>query len=289
MSKSPNVPSAMDGQRKLLWALAVSASCIFLAGAASLYLINNKIADEEKVVADKEAQVGSNEQIAQRYQSTLDTYNHTVDELKYLEPKMKHESYVATLIQQLQRNADAEGVKLISIRPGDETDPNPVKPAAAATDKPVKTVSSPYTQLVCSISVTGTYVQLMHFVYDLPHFPKILSVQNMSLSPANAALAPGTPQLTATIGLIAYIFDDNMVAPQKITSIPGVTPATPAVHNVSFNDNPVAFAAGRATSMARLDVKASNVSDRSGGLLDASTGSHSIQGGLGSEQQVPIR
>jgi len=292
MSKSPNISAPMDYQRKMLMALIFSAVCIFMLGAGGLYLINNKIVDNEKIVADKQAQVGTNEQIARRYQSTLDEYNTTAQQLRYLEPKMTQQAYVATLIQQLQTATTAEHLKLLSVRPQDVPDSAPARVAAPAPGQPPTKAALPtYKQLLCAISVTGTYDQIMRFVYDMPHFPKIVSVQGIALHPAAQAPGTGEPVLSADIGLQAYVFDDSLdpagiPAPNAtVAASPG--PAGPSM--VSYDSNPIAYAAGRAAGVARADVRASDVEDRSGGLLEASKQPHSIVGGLGSEQQVPIR
>ncbi len=290
MSKSLKLPS---GVAKRLPAFLIGVSVVLLVGGAcGFYLLHNKQIEADKVVDEKQAQVGSNEQIARKYQVTLDAYNATMEQLKFLEPAMTKQSYVPTMVQQLQRYSTADHLKVVTVRPGQMTDPvAPTKAAGASGGSTASTTTKaappPYRQMTMQVSVEGTYTQIMAFVYHLTRFPKIVSVQSISFSPhvaaSDTAAFGKSPLLGADIGLIAYVFDDVKPAPASNGT---VTTLAGAVISAD-NGNPIAQAAGRVADVTRADMKKADLHDRTGGLIEpAAAGTHSIKGGLGSEQNT---
>ncbi len=201
---------------------------------------------------------------------------------------MTKQSYVPTMVQQLQRYSTADHLKVISVRPGLVTDPTAVTPSKSSGDSSsssaAKAPPPPYHEMPMQISVEGTYSQIMAFVYHLTRFPKIVSVQSLAFAPHVTALETAavgkSPLLGADIGLTAYIFDDTK---------PAVAPAngngSVAAAVLSADGNPIAQAAGKVADVTRADMKKADLHERTGGLVEpAAAGTHSIKGGLGSEQ-----
>ena len=275
MSKSLKIPAM--GTKRLSTVLIASAGAILLAGCGGLYLLQSHQAEANQAVADREKQVGTNEMIAKRYQTTLDTYNVNMEQIKYLEPSMSQESFVPTLIQQLQEITNSDHLKLNSVRPGPVLEPAAVSAAEGAK----KAAPPSYKTMTLGISVDGTYAQIMTFVYDLTRFKKIISVQSVSFAPKSGtgpdAPMGRAPLLASEISLTAYVFDD---AGQPGAPVPAQQSG--AVTNTSYtayNSNPIAAAAGRAVGVARADFKIANVHDRTQGLLEPAAPDHPNQGG----------
>lgn len=211
MLKSPTQSSAIAVTRKVTQVTLLFAIVILLAGGGGLYLLNNKIGDEQKVEAAKMAEVGSNRQIASRYQTALATFTQTESQLQYLEAPVPQKEYVPTLLEQLQSLAKSTDLIVDSVRPGAIVQAMQDAPSAQAASSdsssdsgapPVKKqIPLAYSTMTVALQVDGTYAHVMRFIYDLPHFPKILSVQSISLHPDQG------DQVSATMNITAYVFD----------------------------------------------------------------------------------
>lgn len=220
MLKSPSQSSALMITRKVTQVTLLLAIVILLAGGGGLYLLNNKIGDAQKAEAAKEAEVGSNKQIAGRYQTALATFDQAESRLQYLEASLPQNQYVPTLLEQLQSLAKSTDLVVQEVRPSAITQAMAAAPTAPSTgggggdgDAPApstpKQVPLSYSTMNVELTVNGTYAHIMRFIYDLPHFPKILSVQSIALHPDQGSL------LNAKIAVTAYVFD-----PSQDISIP---------------------------------------------------------------------
>ncbi|MDR3710429.1 MAG: type 4a pilus biogenesis protein PilO [Capsulimonadaceae bacterium] len=275
MFKSPK--SSIVSAKRQTTILLILAITLLVSGSGGIYALQSKQTAADQVVDKKQGEVGTNEEISRRYQSTLDAYNSTVEELRYVEPSVTKQSYVPTLVQQLQRMATNDHLKLTSVRPGTIVDTAPA-PAAASTSnasansdngKDKKQAAAAYQTLSVSLSVEGTYKQIMTFVYHMTKFPKIVTVQSLNFSPRGSApggLASKTPLLGAEIVLQAYLFDDV------------AAPAPQIVSSDAMQSLPIVAAARNVANLTRPDGRSSNVVDPSG------VSQRSIRGGFGSEQ-----
>lgn len=281
---SRNLRSSVTQAKRQTTILIGIAALLLLVGGVSIYVLEVRQARADADVARKQSEVGTSEEIARRYQGTLDNYNAAMEQLKFVEPSMTQDAYVPTLIQQLTRMAAMDHLKLTSVRPGTPADPPPpAKPANSGSGGDAsdakKDAPSPYKLMPVSIGLEGTYAQIMTYVFHLTKFPKIVMLQGMTLSPKTANALPGEggkeQLVVADIGLQAYLFDDASDA----------APADPAASVAADSGNPIAMAARKVADVARLDDKLSQVHERTQGLMDPSASRiHSLKGGLGSEQ-----
>ena len=128
MSRSLNAGAPHTRLTRVLLGVA---GLILVGGGGVIALLNNQIRGLQAVVQAKEAQVGSNEQVAQRYQTTLDSYNDTTRKLQFLETSVTTKSYVPTLLQQLQALAAANRLTVQAVRPSQAP---PLPPPAPKAD-----------------------------------------------------------------------------------------------------------------------------------------------------------
>ena len=253
--------------------LVITAVLLLIGGGVGIYAIQTKQSAADAELASKEAEVGNSQKIAARYQFTLDAYNATMEQLKFVEPAMSQESYVPTLVEQLQRMAVADHLKLTSVRPGLVVDPAPPAKtdnstaAAPATDSK-QAPQSTYKLMPFSISVEGTYTQIMTFVYHMTKFPKVVVVQGLSINPkgdsSNVSSVGKSPLLGAEINLQAYLFNQTLAdANGAAADAPGFAPFTAA-------SNAIATTTRRVNAVSNGSVKLSNLHGRDQGLLDPS-------------------
>ena len=277
MLKSPKTPTNSAKRQTMI--LLIFAIVLLLVGGGGISAIQSKQSAADAVVAKRQSEVGTSEEIARRYQATLDNYNQTIAQLRYVEPTIAKQAYVPTMVQQLQRLATSDHLKLVSVRPGSIVDPAPAAGSAAASntanDKEKKAPPAPYKTMVVMISVEGTYKQIMAFVYHMTRFPKIVMIQSLTLSPRGST--PGlvnvskTPLLGAEISLQAYLFDD----------VPSSAPAT-----AGGLQNPLAAVAGKLANLAVSDNHPGGLGSHEQAVKDAAAqGRGSVgKGGQGNGQ-----
>jgi Tfp pilus assembly protein PilO len=219
-------PTFDQRSKNVTTALLSVAGVVFAVGAGLGYLLFSQIAIARNSVVNLQAQAGSSSQIARRYQSTLADYNTTTSQIAFLEGPIPQNQYVPTLLQQLQVLAQTTGLQVMSVKPGPlasltQKAAAPVAAAVpasgdatagAASASNAKAVAPPYDTLPVQLTVTGTYRQIMQFIYGLPRFPKILCLKSLNLSPKGlSAGSMGTgavaePALNAVFSIDAYVF-----------------------------------------------------------------------------------
>ncbi len=245
--------------------LMIVAGLTLVVGVGLLFMMNARISALQKSARDKEAKVGSNEQIARRYDATMATYNATKARAQFLETSVSAQSYVPTLLQQLQGLAAQTHLTVDAVRPGAITAPVVVKPAgsgdsagAAAPDAAAKTAPRPpYDTLGIDVDVSGSYAHTVAFLYGLTRFPKIISVDAAQIAPGPASpSAAGVPStaLSTKLHLTAFVFHDSP-APASAAP-PAALPAPPAGQAFLPSSHLVGNAAGHAARSAAGATKA---------------------------------
>jgi len=215
MLKSPNL--AATPAKKMMLTLVAGAGVVLLGGGGILFGLNSKLATLQTAADLKEKEVGTNEQIAQRYQVTKDSYMETHDRIQFLESAVTQKSYVPTLLKQLQTLAQNTHLTVTSVRPGLPPVVAPVataRPADGTATVDVKKAPPPppYDVVPIDVEMTGTYADTSKFLYNLTRFPKIVAVVGAQLHPN--PLTPGTsptasPTVTTSLHLVAFMFHDE--------------------------------------------------------------------------------
>jgi Tfp pilus assembly protein PilO len=277
MLQSPSTYSSIKRMKQLTYALLTVAILVLVAGGAGAYLVNAQCVSAQAVVDQKERIVDDNQEIAARYQDTLNNYNSTSTKLSFLEGAVSQNTYVPTLVQQIQHLATSTKLTVATIRPGSIVAP-PAAPAPVPGSTPAAAPAPPvpYSTMTITLDVAGTYPQIMSFVYSLPKFPKIVSVQSITLHPG--APGNGEPSLTAEISLSAYVFDQDATtdttksASSAETELGSTTAGGPGIAALA-NHRGYLGSAGRTVAMSRTE---SSVAD-----------SHLKDAGLSSERTAP--
>lgn len=251
-SFSPNQAGSLRSKaaKRLIPILFGGAGLVLLGGAGILVGLNSELTTLQTSVQQKDAEVNSSEQIAHRYQTTLDSYNETQTHIKYLETSVSDRSYVPTLLAQMQALAAQTHLSVAAIRPTASAPVAPT-PTPAADSGGVSTASTkkvappPYDTLDVAVDVAGSYADTNTFLYDLTRFPKIVSVSSIQMHPG-PPLTPGGPMvITTNLKLTAFMFHDAdttataadasvpasvaiVPAPASTAIVPAPTSATPA-------------------------------------------------------------
>lgn len=286
MPKSPNTarPSAPPSMARTTQVLMIVAGLALVVGAAVLLLMNARIGALRKSAQDKESKVGSNEQIANRYDATLSAYNATKARAQFLESSVSAKSYVPTLLVQLQGLAAQTHLTVDDVRPGPITLAAPAKaavPAGGSADAPAdaatkRTPPPPYDTLGIDVDVSGSYANTVAFLYGLTRFPKIVSVDAAQISPGttpDVAASGGGAPLSTKLHLTAFVFHDSAnaapnAAPPAMTAMldatPPPAPRPGAAQGFLPNAHMVGDAAGHAAASAARASKAVNARAEAG-------------------------
>jgi type IV pilus assembly protein PilO len=135
----------------------------------------------------------------------------TEAELLQVGTQMPDSPQLPSLIIELQDIANASGVKVTSIAPG----------------QPVLAAGGQYTEVALSTQVTAEWDDLLDYLKRLDHSTRLLRVSNLTVNPpAESSTATGTAASTAlsvSMTMKAYVIGNNGV----VSSAPTQTAGTP--------------------------------------------------------------
>jgi Tfp pilus assembly protein PilO len=221
--------TAKPAVKRLIPVLLGGAGLVMLGGGGILVGLNSKLTTLQTSAQQKDTEVSSSQQVAHRYQATLDNYNQTQAHIKYLETSVSDKSYVPTLLAQLQGLAAQTHLTVSAMRPSEVAAPA-AAPAAAGGGAAVGAKKAPppppYDTLDVSVDISGSYADTNMFLYSLTRFPKIVSVDSVQMHPATAAV-PGGPLIVMTsLKLTAFMFHDADASQTAATASQTATTAS---------------------------------------------------------------
>jgi Tfp pilus assembly protein PilO len=263
--------------RKFGYGMFGVAILLLVLAAGGFYLLNGRIQAVSKTEADKRAQVGSAKQITSRYVATLDQFNATKNQLRFLEVPQALNMYVPTMLPQIQKLAQSYGCQIKAFTPGPVAAPDTKSATSgASTGTATGDATGPqlaYQVMPLKLDMVGTYSQIMHFVYDLTQFPKIITVESISLHPGAANTAVGAKTATkveASLSLQSYVFPDAAESAAAAASAPdgASKPISPAV---AASSDPAAQAINRPIAAALSVQSQSQKREDSAGLQSQPT------------------
>jgi|YNPNPStandDraft_1061719.scaffolds.fasta_scaffold00003_78 Tfp pilus assembly protein PilO len=223
-------PSSKTVTALIIIAVVLFFGCVlaYMAAASKLKSSQAELEAGEKKVADAE-------QIILKLEKAKLDYLDARSQLRFLESSVTSQSYVPTLLKQIERLGESVNLKVLGVRP------QPAPPSA----QPTRTLSSgakaasgdvegasaeksgatfgaapqspppPYDELKIDLELEGKYMNLLDFLYSLTSFPKIVAVNSVEISPAAKAddYGFGPPKLTIKINVTAFIFKEGQQAP----------------------------------------------------------------------------
>lgn len=211
MDKS--IDSKIASHARMIVPLFVVAGLLFAGGGALLFWQFRLQCAADKEFADKSRAVGTDNDIAKRYQSAFDDYHSALAPLQHLETPVSANSFVPTLVQQLHQLSTADNIDIIAIKPEKSDNAANSNQANAQGDKKGKpSLPPPYTEAAITVQAEGNFNQIMRFMNDLNKFPKIVTIKSIALTPktkADGVAIGGSPRLTANLGLMAYLFQPS--------------------------------------------------------------------------------
>jgi len=201
---------------------AVIFVCCLLACVAALAKV--KEVDSERAKVEKQLQ--DSRSIAETQGDSENRYLDTRAQIRYLESSVSTQAYVPTLLKQMEHLGKSVNLKVIGVRPkAPEARAVAATPAAgsAVTDtaaaKPPP--PKPYDEVMVDVTLEGSYMNALDFLYRLTSFPKIIAVNTVQMDPVAAtpgANVTGGPKLTIIVNVTAFVFKESHASSKKATS-----------------------------------------------------------------------
>lgn len=202
--------------------LIVLSVIMLLACGTSYFLLSRQVGEIQVQVDAQEQRLGESQKLASRLTSIEQTYQTALQEIAFLENALPTREFTPTLLQQVEKLAKGEKLRVMGVRPKISAvpqGPSRTNPDASA-DKNAKTednkniekkeVKSPYDKLDIELSLNGSYFNAMNFVQKLTRFPKILSVSSLAIRANNNAKMKDS-RLDIKLNLEAYVLKDKPV------------------------------------------------------------------------------
>ena len=207
--------------------LVVLAALVFVLCLLSCLGAVSKIRSVDRERADVEKQVRESTMIAQTQRTSESKYLDTRAQIRCLESSVSTQTYIPTLLKQIENLGHAVHLKVIGVRPkapnpsaarlarnsageaGSQAsaDPN----AAAARPEPPK----PYDELEVDLELEGGYMNALDFLYRMTSFPKILAVNSVQMTPSSGVDMSASPRLSIKINATAFLFKENSPSPRQ--------------------------------------------------------------------------
>lgn len=224
--------------------LAIVAALLFFAGILTYVVCTRHLKVASAELQEKQKQVEDSKKIANRLLDVQERYLRTQEEISFLETSVSTQSYVPTLLKQIEALGTSVDLRVNSVRPmkAPPAAPPPIKrtsedPEAAPASGSTSNVPAdgaeepkPYQELNIDIELEGTYWHARDFIYRLTSFPKIISVKEMQVSPAGPVEGRKSPKLLVKLTVTAFVFQEKSESDTK------QTPSTPPTTNAAATE-----------------------------------------------------
>ena len=229
-------------------------SCIVLASltglviiaAVTLYFLQSaQIGQLSQKVREKQTSLANSEKISRDLKTVTDINAQTRGELQHLETSVTEGHYIPTLLHQTEELARATNLHVGSLRP--TLEPAPVPPADKELAK--KFVPVPYDKEHIDMDFSGRFWDVAQLLYKLTVFPKIMTVESVTMTPANTGPGDHT-KLNVKLRLTGFIFksDTPPASSAVVTGLEKLTTAPAAPTTATANGTPAATSTPAAPS-----------------------------------------
>ncbi|MGC8783404.1 MAG: type 4a pilus biogenesis protein PilO [Armatimonadota bacterium] len=200
------VRNSSDGAA-VLRGLITLCVVVFMLGAGGIYWQYTGYSALQGRVQAAEKQVEEGRTIAQRLERTQQQYQNVSQKLQHLEMSVSERAYIPTLLKQMEASAKSCRLTVLSVRPSSaQPQPKAQQEGDEQKKEQKKKPPEPYEKQVIDVSVRGQFWDVMRFMEDLTHFPKILAVERVQLRPRQRKDPTDPFEVEAQFTLSAFIF-----------------------------------------------------------------------------------
>ena len=178
-----------------------------LLGAAFLYWQSTSLAPLRDQAATLGEQAKEQEHVYDKLEQAKKAQAELQASLAHLEQGVPTQAYVPTMLKELALAGKQMGVEVTGIRPV-------IKGITAIISDKEKAqeAKKPYQELNLEMKGRCGFNELVQFVSSLDHFPKVVMVRTLGVTPPPIGLRGGDRRLDFTLGLRAFVFKDKDVA-----------------------------------------------------------------------------
>jgi Tfp pilus assembly protein PilO len=179
-----------------------AATAVTLAASGGLYFWQNEeMAKREALVQAKHDEVEHADKQVKRLDTAQGDYQVTSNKLRFLESSVSPDSYIPTMLKQVELLAKSTDLKSMRFTHTREAAPAP------PTDKEErkKFKPQPYDKEHIEMDLQGKYWNIARFIYRLTEFPKIISVDSVSIAPQLVTTGQ-EPGLNVKIKMTGFVF-----------------------------------------------------------------------------------
>lgn len=196
------------GPNPTVFALLFAFALLAGSGAAYWQYTNyrGKAARVEKLRNELESSSDLERQAQMAAQRVIDA----LQEIEHLETTVSTVEYVPTLLKDLQYTAEACNLRVTGVRPAP---PKPEKKGKKGESE--KKAVKPYEEIDVEVKVLGGFESTMTFLRKLEEFPKIVSVQYVSVDPRVDSRTRALTALETTFNIRVYAFPTVPTAKQQ--------------------------------------------------------------------------
>ena len=196
--------------------IALSVAALF-GGGGACYLQMQNLDYYGKQVRDLRAQLSKQGDVQTQLDEVTQRVQLSQEKLDHLEQGVPQRAYMPTLMTELEGLGKRNGILVTGVRPMPaKFAPPPVK----GGDKPAASARKTYEEQDVEVKGNGHYLKVLAFLSELERFPKIVSVQSVTLTPKNDLNAKGDPSnLDVTVELKAFLFPSAAPSRPSLTQL----------------------------------------------------------------------
>ncbi len=180
--------------------IGLAAASIALGGLL-VYTQWNAVSEQQAQVDSVQKQVDDAVGVRKELASSEERLSELKVKLAHLEKGVPDYRYIPTLLAELEKFGNANGIHVTAIRPM----------VAKPSSKPAeKTGLKAYEELSLEVKGRGTYGDGLRFLRALHRFPKVVAARTVSLQPRVLSSDPvaGSPNLEMTVELQLFVFPE---------------------------------------------------------------------------------
>ena len=197
-------------------AVAIGLGVVILTGGAAFWM--SSVASASRQRADKlSLEVPKEADLKADLEQTKAKLTDIQTRLEHLEQGVPSLAYVPTLLTELETLGLSNQVKVTGVRPVVSNSNQKPEDKSSGGGAPKKKA---YEEISIDITGRGSYGNVMRMVESLLKFPKVVSVQTISLTPVREAAQNGQAatlgtSLEAVVRIKAYVFADPQESGQE--------------------------------------------------------------------------
>ena len=230
-------PVSLKPTQKGVTVMAIVTAVIFVCCLLACLGAVAKVRDVDGERAKVAKQVQDSQTIAQTQRDSENRYIDTRAQIRFLESSVATQSYVPTLLKQIDHLGKSVNLRVIGVRPKIDGSARLKKPAPVEGDKSASGSSAagtaaaakpeppkPYDELSIDLQLEGNYMNALDFLYRLTSFPKIIAVNTVQMTPVGVIGLVGSPKLTIDINVTAFVFKQIRASAENATGtarVPG--------------------------------------------------------------------